>query len=80
MSGRLVGLNKFPGVRPVVVRETWWRILANCVLMVTGAEAKEACGTEHICGGLEAGIEGGPCSAASLVTTRPGGGVGVTLH
>ena len=31
----------------------------KCVLVVTGAEAKEACGTEYLCGGLEAGIEGG---------------------
>ena len=31
----------------------------KCVLTVMGAEAKEACGTEQICGGLEVGIEGG---------------------
>ena len=30
---------------------------AKCVLAVMGAEAKEACGTEQFCGGLEAGIE-----------------------
>ena len=31
-------------------------MLAKCVLAVTGEEAKEACGTEQLCGGLEAGI------------------------
>ena len=34
-------------------------MLEKCVLVVTGAEAKEACSTEQLCGGLEAGIEGG---------------------
>ena len=34
-------------------------MLAKCVLVVTGAEAKEACRTEQLYGGLEAGIEGG---------------------
>ena len=34
-------------------------MLATCVLVVTGAEEKEACGMEQICVGLEAGIEGG---------------------
>ena len=34
-------------------------MMAKCVFVVTGAEAKEACGTEQLCGGLEVGIEGG---------------------
>ena len=57
--GRLIGLDKVPGIDPVVVYDTWQRILAKCVLAVTGEEAKEACGTEQICGGFEAGNEGG---------------------
>ena len=52
MSGRLSGLDKCPGFRPVGVGETWRRILATCVLVVTGAEAKEAFDTEQLCGGL----------------------------
>ena len=59
MPGRLIGLNNFPGVRPVGVGETWRRILEKCVLVVTGVEAKEASGTEQLYGDLEAGIEGG---------------------
>ena len=59
MLGRLIGFDKFPGVRPVVVWETGRQMLARCVLVVTGAEAKEACMTEQLCGGLQAGIEGG---------------------
>ena len=34
-------------------------MLANCVLAMTGEESKEACGTEHLCGGLYERIGGG---------------------
>ena len=44
----------------------------ECVLVVTGVEAKEAFGTEQLCGGLKAGIEGGgPHGADSVSTTFP---------
>ena len=59
MSRRLIGLKKCPGVRPVGMGDTWHRILAKCLLAVTGAEAKEVYGTEQLYGRLEAGIEGG---------------------
>ena len=59
MLGRLIGLDKFPGVMPVCVGETLRRMLEKCMLLVTGAEAKEACRTEQLCGGPEAGTEGG---------------------
>ena len=59
MLGRLIGIDKCPGVRPVGVGETWRRMLVKCVLAVTGAEAKEACGTEQLYRGLEAVIKGG---------------------
>ena len=59
LLGRLIGLNNFPGVRQAVMEETWCRMLAKCVLTVTAAEAKEACGTEQLCGGLDAVIEVG---------------------
>ena len=58
MSERLIGLDKCPVVRPVGVGETWRQILEKCVLAVTGAEAKKACGTEQLCKGLVTGIEG----------------------
>ena len=59
MSGLLISLYKCPGVRPVSVGETWLWMLAKCVLVVTEADSKEDCGTEQLCGGLEAGIEEG---------------------
>ena len=58
MSGRLIALDKSPGIRPVGIGETWRRLLAKCLLRVSGQEAKAACGTEQLAGGVEAGIEG----------------------
>ena len=36
MSGRLIVLDKSPGIRPVGIGETWRRLLAKCLLQVTG--------------------------------------------
>ena len=58
MSGRLIALDKSPGIRPVGIGETWRRLLAKCLLRVSGQEAKAACGTEQLAGGVEVGIEG----------------------
>ena len=58
MSGRLITLNKQPGIRPVRVGETWWRMMAKCLLRVAGLEAKSAYRTTPLAGGVEAGIEG----------------------
>jgi hypothetical protein len=59
MSGRISALDKCTGVRPVRVGKTWCRHTAKFVLLVVGAEAKEACSVNQLCAGLEAGIEGG---------------------
>ena len=58
MSCRLIALDKIPGIRPVGIGETWRRLLARCLLRVSGQEAKAACGTEQLAGGVEVGIEG----------------------
>ena len=58
MRGRLIALDKQPGIRPVGVGETWRRLMAKCLLKVARMEAKTACGTTQLVGGLEAGIEG----------------------
>ena len=56
MSGRLITLDKQPGIRPVRVGETWRRLMAKCLLKFAGPEVKSACGTTQLVGGLEAGI------------------------
>ena len=58
MSGRLIALEKYPGIRPVGIGETWRRLLEKCLLRVMGQEVKTACGTEQLAGWVEAGIEG----------------------
>ena len=57
MYGRLIVLDKIPGVCPVGLRETWCRIFAKSVLKVTGSDATHACRDDHICTGLKAGID-----------------------
>ena len=58
-AGRLVAIDKCPGVRPVGIGESWMRLISKCVLHVAGGEAKESCGIDQLCVGLESGIEGG---------------------
>ena len=58
MSGRLIALDKRPWIRPVGVGETWRRLMMKCLLKVDGPEAKSACDTNQLAGGLKAGIEG----------------------
>ena len=48
MSGRLIALDKQPGIRPVRVGESWRRMMAKCLLRVAGSEAKAACGTTQL--------------------------------
>ncbi len=57
-QGRLVALDKQPGVRPVGIGETWMRAVSKLVLAQCGMDGKEACGNSQLCAGLEAGIEG----------------------
>ena len=58
MSGRLIALEKSPGIRTVGIGETWRRLLDKCLLRVSGQEAKSACRTEQLAGGAEAEIDG----------------------
>lgn len=59
MSGRLVALDKCPGIRPIGIGELWRRLISKCFLKVAGPQAKEACSIDQLCAGLEAGVEGG---------------------
>ena len=54
----LIGMDKQPGVIPVGVGNTWRICFAKCVLAVAVPEAKDACGTEQLCRGMESRIEG----------------------
>ena len=52
MSGRLIALDKQPGIRPIGVEDTWHRLMAKCLLKVARPEAKTPCGTTQLAGGL----------------------------
>ena len=56
MAGRL---HKCLESEPIGAGEIRHRLFAKCVFQVTGGAAKEVCGTDQLCAGLEAGIEGG---------------------
>ena len=54
MSGRLISLDKHPGVRLVSIGETWRRLFSKIALKVTGPEATMACQDDHRSAGLKA--------------------------
>ena len=56
MSGRLIALDKQPGMHPVGVGETWRRIFYKIMLKVTGPEATMECQDDQMCAGLNEGI------------------------
>ena len=58
ISDCLIELEKWPGVCPVVIRETWRRLFSKCVLRGMGPKATNACKYEQLCAGLKAGING----------------------
>ena len=68
--GRLIGLDKCPGVRPVGIGDMFRRFLCKVLLKITGKEATRACKTDQLCGGLEAGMEGAMHHMRSLWDTH----------
>jgi hypothetical protein len=48
------------------VGKTWRQAISKTLLLVAGNEAKEACGINQLCAGLEAGIKGGICAMTHL--------------
>ena len=58
MAARLVAIEKWSRVIPVVIGEVCRRLIAKLVLQYGGAQAKEACGSVNLCTGLQAEIEG----------------------
>jgi hypothetical protein len=43
MVGRLFALDKCPGIQPIGVGETWWRLTAKATLLAAGSKTKELC-------------------------------------
>ena len=68
-QGRLVALDKQPGIRPLGIGEAWMRAVSKLVLMQCGRDGKAACGNTQLCAGLEAGIEGAIHASIQRATT-----------
>ena len=58
MTGNLVALDKFPGVKPVVIGEVYRRHQKKLILRAGRYQAKEARKRGNLCSNLKAGIEG----------------------
>ncbi len=56
MSGRLIALDKNPGVRPIGIGELWRRLFAKCLLAVAGKDVTDECGIDNLIGEMSAGI------------------------
>ena len=57
MSGRLIVLDKNPGIRPVGLGKKWRHLFTNIVLKDTGPEATMACQDDQLCAGTKDGID-----------------------
>ena len=58
MNARLLAGNKKPGVRPIQCGEIFRRYWAKVVILITGFQAMEECGSVQLCAGLPVGVEG----------------------
>jgi hypothetical protein len=68
MAGRLIALDKCPGVCPLGIGKTWRHLCAKLVLLACSTDAKEKCGFNQLCPGLESSIEGGIHAVSELWT------------
>ena len=81
MACRLIALNKCPGVRPIGIGETLRRVIGKAICLATRLDAALVCGSDQLCAGLQAGIEGAIHAMNDLFTTHQdqGNGWGVLL-
>ena len=66
MAGRLIALNKNPGVRPIGIGETLRRIIAKAILPITKADVQSVAGTLQLCTEQISGVEAAIHSVRNL--------------
>ena len=54
----MIALGKYPGVRPIRIGETLHRIRRKAVCLATRLDTALVFGSDQLCAGLQAGIEG----------------------
>jgi hypothetical protein len=58
LANRLIALDKMPGIRPIGIGDIWRRFFAKLVLSVASSYATDCCGSDQLCAGLRAGVDG----------------------
>ena len=79
VSGRLIALDKCPGVRPIGIGEYLWRIICKSVAEFTKTDLEETCSTDQLACGLEAGVEGAIHALSDLFDDNKEDGCGMLL-
>uniref|UniRef100_A0A1X7TIP9 Reverse transcriptase domain-containing protein n=1 Tax=Amphimedon queenslandica TaxID=400682 RepID=A0A1X7TIP9_AMPQE len=57
LAGRLIAIDKLPGVRPIGIGEVVRRIIGKAVLSVVGRDILEVTGSDQLCAGQPGGCE-----------------------
>ena len=79
MSGRLIALDKCPGVRPIGIGECLRRIMCKCMAETTKKDLEETCGSQQLACGVKAGKEGAVHAAEELFNSTKEEGHGLLL-
>ena len=76
MASHLIAFDKCPGVRPIGIGETLCRIIGKAVCLATHLDATLVCGSDQLCAGLQAGIEGAIHGMNQLFSAHQDQGIG----
>ena len=71
VAGRLIALDKNPGIRPIGISEVSRRIIGKAILRILRIDIQEAAGSLQLCAGQSAGCETA-IHATSLMFSHPG--------
>ena len=79
VSGRLIGLDKCPGVRSIGIGECLRRIICKSVAEFTKIDLEETCSTDQLACGLKAGVEGAIQALSDVFDDNKENGCGMML-